>query len=98
MFKYLIKNTDEYEKRAYLRGTGLVIRDARFVRVEDCDIFCSKEGSTTLYFVLEAEHLRIADCRINGSGWAVVGGDKVVFENNDAIGGGGFVHVPCANP
>ena len=82
--QYLIKNTDEYEKRAYLRGTGLVIRDARFVRVEDCDIFCSKEGSTTLYFVLEAEHLRIADCRINGSGWAVVGGDKVVFENNDA--------------
>ena len=82
--QYLIKNTEEYEKRAYLRGTGLVIRDARFVRVEDCDIFCSKEGSTTLYFVLEAEHLRIADCRINGSGWAVVGGDKVIFENNDA--------------
>lgn len=82
--QYLIKNTAEYERRAYLRGTGLVIRDARFVRVEDCDIYCSKEGSTTLYFVLEAEHLHIANCRINGSGWAVVGGDKVIFENNDA--------------
>lgn len=82
--QYLIKNTAEYEKRAYLRGNGLVIRDARFVRVEDCDIYCSKEGSTTLYFVLEADHLHIANCRINGSGWAVVGGDKVIFENNEA--------------
>ena len=82
--QYLIKNTEEYAKRAYLRGNGLVIRDARFVRVEDCDIYCSKEGSTTLYFVLDAEYLHIRNCRINGSGWAVVGGDKVIFENNDA--------------
>ncbi len=82
--QFLIKNTDEYEKRAYLRGNGLVIRDARFVRVEDCDLYTSKEGSTTLYFVLSAEYLQIRNCRINGSGWAVVGGDKVIFENNDA--------------
>lgn len=82
--QYLIKNTAEYEKRAYLRGNGLVIRDARFVRVEDCDLYASKEGSTTLYFVLSAEYLLIRNCRINGSGWAVVGGDKVIFENNDA--------------
>ena len=82
--QYLIKNTEEYEKRAYLRGNGIVIRDARFVRVEDCDIYASKEGSTTLYFVLSADNLLIRNCRINGSGWAVVGGDKVIFENNDA--------------
>ena len=82
--QYLIKNTDEYEKRAYLQGNGLVIRDARNVRVEDCDIYSSKEGSTTLFFVLSAEHLHIRNCRINGSGWAVVGGDKVIFEDNDA--------------
>lgn len=82
--QYLIKNTDEYEKRAYLRGNGLVIRDARNVLVEECDIYCSKEGSTTLYFVLSAEYLQIRKCRINGSGWAVVGGDKVIFEDNDA--------------
>lgn len=82
--QYILKNTAEYEKRAYLRGNGIVIRDARFVRVEDCDIYCSKEGSSTLYFVLEAQHLRIADCRVNGSGWAVVGGDGVIFENNEA--------------
>lgn len=82
--QYLLKNTEEYEKRAYLRGNGLVIRDARFVRVEDCDFYASKEGSSTLYFVLSADHLLIRNCRINGSGWAVVGGDKVIFENNDA--------------
>jgi len=82
--QYLIKNTAEYEKRAYLRGNGIVIRDARNVRIEDCDIYCSKEGSSTLYFVLSAEYLHIRNCRINGSGWAVVGGDKVIFENNDA--------------
>lgn len=82
--QYLIKNTAEYEKRAYLRGNGLVIRDARNVNVEECDIYCSKEGSTTLYFVLSAEYLHVRNCRINGSGWAVVGGDKVIFENNEA--------------
>lgn len=95
--QYLIKNTDEYERRAYLRGNGVVVRDARFVRVEDCDIYCSKEGSTTLYFVLEAEHLRIADCRINGSGWAVVGGDRVIFENNDAYNCTYSVAPVCRN-
>ena len=82
--QYILKNTSEYEKRAYLRGNGLVVRDARFVRVEDCDIYCSKEGSSTLYFVLEAQNLRIANCRVNGSGWAVVGGDHVIFENNES--------------
>lgn len=82
--QFILRNTAEYEKRAYLRGNGLVIRDAKNVRVEDCDIYASKEGSTTLYFILSAEHLRIANCRINGSGWAVVGGDKVIFENNEA--------------
>ncbi len=82
--QYLIKNTAEYEKRAYLRGNGLVIRDARNVLVDDCDIYTSKEGSTTLYFVLSADYLHIRNCRVNGSGWAVVGGDKVIFENNDA--------------
>ena len=82
--QYLLKNTAEYEKRAYLRGNGLVIRDARFVRVEDCDLFASKEGSSTLYFVLSADCLLIRNCRINGSGWAVVGGDRVIFENNEA--------------
>lgn len=82
--QYLLHNTAEYEKRAYLRGNGLVIRDARFVRVEDCDLYASKEGDATLYFILSAEYLRIANCRINGSGWAVVGGDKVIFENNAA--------------
>ncbi len=82
--QYMLKNTNEYEKRAYLRGNGIVIRDARFVRVEDCDLYASKEGSSTLYFVLSADYLNINNCRINGSGWAVVGGDKIIFENNDA--------------
>jgi hypothetical protein len=95
--QYLIKNTAEYEKRAYLRGNGLVIRDARFVRVEDCDLYTSKEGSTTLYFVLSAEYLHIRNCRINGSGWAVVGGDKVIFENNDAYNCTYSVAPVCRN-
>lgn len=82
--QFLLRNTAEYEKRAYLKGNGLVIEDGRFVRVEDCDFYASKEGSTTLYFILTADHLRIANCRINGSGWAVVGGDRVLFENNEA--------------
>lgn len=82
--QYLLKNTAEYEKRAYLRGNGIVIRNARFVRIEDCDIYCSKEGSSTLFFVVSGEYVRMANCRINGSGWAVVGGDKVIFEKNDA--------------
>ena len=82
--QYLIRNTAEIEKRSYLKGNALVIQDGRFVRVEDCDLYASKEGSTTLYFILEAEHLHIANCRINGSGWAVVGGDRVIFENNEA--------------
>jgi len=82
--QYLLKNTEEYEKRAYLRGNGIVIRSARFVRVEDCDIYCSKEGSSTLFFVVSGDYVRMANCRINGSGWAVVGGDKVIFEKNDA--------------
>jgi hypothetical protein len=82
--QFLLRDTAEYEKRSYLRGNGLVIRDARFVRVEDCDLYASKEGSSTLYFVLSAEYLHIRNCRVNGSGWAVVGGDKVIFENNDA--------------
>jgi hypothetical protein len=82
--QYLLKNTAEYEKRAYLPGNGLVISGGRFVRVEDCDLYASKEGSNTLFFILSAEYLRVANCRINGSGWAVVGGDKVLFENNTA--------------
>ncbi|HQA38491.1 MAG TPA: right-handed parallel beta-helix repeat-containing protein [Kiritimatiellia bacterium] len=82
--QYLLKNTAEYEKRAYLPGNGIVVRNARFVRVEDCDIYCSKEGSSTLFFVVSGDYVRIANCRINGSGWAVVGGDKVIFEKNDA--------------
>ena len=82
--QWVLRNTAEYEKRAYLRGNGIVARDVRFIRVEDCDIYCSKEGSSTLYFVLTGEYVKISGCRINGSGWAVVGGDKVIFERNDA--------------
>ena len=82
--QWVLRNTAEYEKRAYMRGNGIVARDVRFIRVEDCDIYCSKEGSSTLYFVLTGEYVKISGCRINGSGWAVVGGDKVIFERNDA--------------
>ncbi len=82
--QYIIKNTAEYEKRAYLPGNGIVARDVRGLRMENCDIYCSKEGSTTLYFVCTGEYVHISGCRINGSGWAVVGGDKVIFEKNDA--------------
>ena len=46
--QYLLHNTAEYEKRSYLRGNGLVIRDARFVRVEDCDLYASKEGDAEI--------------------------------------------------
>ena len=82
--QYILKNTVEYEKRAYLPGNGIVARDVRNLRMEDCDIYCSKEGSSTLYFVCTGEYVHISGCRINGSGWAVVGGDKVIFEKNDA--------------
>lgn len=82
--QYILKNTAEYEKRAYLPGNGIVARDVRNLRMEDCDIYCSKEGSSTLYFVCTGEYVHISGCRINGSGWAVVGGDKVIFEKNNA--------------
>ena len=82
--QYLLRDYEEYGKRALTRGNGIVIRNGRFVRVEDCDIYCSKEGSSTLYFVITGDYVKMSGCRINGSGWAVVGGDKVIFEKNDA--------------
>lgn len=70
----------EYEQRTGRLGNALVFRNVRFVRVEDCDIFTSNRG----YFLLSGEVLRVSGCRLNGTGCAFVGGDRVIYENNEA--------------
>jgi hypothetical protein len=95
--QYILKNTDEYERRSYMRGNGIVISGGKFVRVEDCDITASKEGSTTLFFVLNAAYLQVARCRISGSGWAIVGGNRVIFEDNEATNCTYSIHAETNN-
>ena len=70
----------EYEQRTGRLGNALVFRNVRFVRVEDCDIFSSNRG----YFLLTGEDLRVSGCTLNGTGCAFVGGDRVIYENNEA--------------
>lgn len=80
--QYLLSDAEEYGRRASVRGDGIVVRNTRFVRIEDCDIFVSK---WRMFFDVSGEYVRMANCRMNGSEWCKFGGFKTIFENNDVI-------------
>jgi hypothetical protein len=78
------QNLKNFLPRYSLRGDGIVIRNCLRGEIEDCVIYCDKDAQRTLFFNFTGEYIRMANCRINGSGWAIFGGDKCIFENNSA--------------
>ena len=70
--------------RYSMRGDGIVIRNCLRGEIEDCDIYCDKDAQRTLFFIFTGDYIRMARCRINGTGWAVFGGDRCIYEDNSA--------------
>ena len=70
--------------RYTMRGDGIVVRNCLRGEIEDCDIYCDKDAQRTLFFNFTGDYIRMANCRINGTGWAIFGGDRCIFENNAA--------------
>lgn len=73
----------EYVPRYTMPGNGVMVRSCRRGIMEDVDLYCDKKADSTLYFIFTGEYIRMNDCRIGGSGWAVIGGDRVMFERNE---------------
>jgi len=73
-----------YLPRYSMRGDGIVVRNCLRGEVEDCDIYCDKDAQRTLFFIFTGDYVRMARCRINGTGWAVFGGDRCIYEDNTA--------------
>ncbi len=78
------QNLANFLPRYSMRGDGIVIKNCLRAEIEDCDIYCDKDGQRTLYFFLTGDFIRMANCRINGTGWAVFGGDRCIYERNVA--------------
>ena len=70
--------------RYSMRGDGIVIRNCLRAEIVDCDIYCDKDAQRTLFFNFTGDYVRMANCRVNGTGWAIFGGDRCIFENNTA--------------
>ena len=78
------RNLQNFLPRYSLRGDGIVVRNCLRGEIEDCVIYCDKDAQRTLFFNFTGDYIRMANCRISGSGWAVFGGDRCIYENNDA--------------
>ncbi len=77
-------NLQNFLPRYSMRGDGIVIRNCLRGEIEDCDIYCDKDAQRTLFFIFTGDYIRMAGCRINGTGWAVFGGDRCIYEFNTA--------------
>lgn len=78
------KNLQNFLPRYSVRGDGIIIRNCLRGEIEDCVLYCDKDAQRTLFFNFTGEYIRMANCKINGTGWAVFGGDKCIYENNHA--------------
>ena len=74
----------DFLPRYTMRGDGIIVRNCLRAEIVDCDIYCDKDAQRTLFFNFTGDCIRMADCRINGTGWAIFGGDRCIFENNTA--------------
>ncbi len=77
-------NLKNYLPRYAMRGDGIVVRNCLRGEIEDCDIYCDKDAQRTLFFNFTGDYIRMANCRVNGTGWAIFGGDRCIYENNTA--------------
>ncbi len=73
-----------FMKRYTMPGTGILLRNCRRAEIDDCVLYSDKDAMRTMFFIITGDYVRMANCHIAGSGWAVFGGDRVIFENNDA--------------
>ena len=78
------RNLENFLPRYSLRGDGILVRNCLRGEIEDCVLYCDKDAQRTLFFNFTGDYIRMANCRINGTGWAVFGGDRCIYENNDA--------------
>lgn len=77
-------NLGNFLPRYSMRGDGIVVRNCLRGEIVDCVLYCDKDAQRTLFFNFTGDYIRMADCRVNGTGWAIFGGDRCIFENNDA--------------
>ncbi len=70
--------------RYAMRGEGISVRNCLRAEIEDCEIYCDKDAQRTLFFNFTGDYIRMANCRVNGTGWAIFGGDRCIYENNAA--------------
>lgn len=77
-------NLGNFLPRYSMPGNGVVVRNCLRGEIEDCVLYCDKDAQRTLFFIFTGDYVRMANCRVNGTGWAVFGGDRCIFENNDA--------------
>lgn len=77
-------NLENFLPRYSMRGDGIVVRNCLRGEIVDCVLYCDKDAQRTLFFNFTGDYIRMADCRVNGTGWAIFGGDRCIFENNDA--------------
>lgn len=79
------RNLDNFLPRYSMRGDGIILRNCLRAEIEDCEIHCDKDAERTLFFNFTGDFIRMANCRISGSGWAIFGGDRCIYENNTAF-------------
>lgn len=79
------RNLENFLPRYSMRGDGIVLRNCLRAEIEDCEIHCDKDAQRTLFFNVTGDYVRMANCRISGSGWAIFGGDRCIYENNEAF-------------
>ncbi len=77
-------NLKNFLPRYSMQGDGLILRNCLRAEIEDCDIYCDKDAQRTLFFNFTGDYIRMANCRVNGTGWAIFGGDRCIYENNAA--------------
>ena len=70
--------------RYSMRGDGILVRNCLRGEIEDVELHCDKDAQRTLFFNFTGDYIRMAACRITGSGWAIFGGDRCIFERNIA--------------
>ena len=74
----------DFLPRYTMRGDGVVVRNCLRAEIEDCDLYCDKDAQRTLFFNFTGDYIRMSNCHINGTGWAIFGGDRCIYENNTA--------------
>ncbi|MGN0847203.1 MAG: glycosyl hydrolase family 28-related protein [Kiritimatiellia bacterium] len=78
------RNLQNFLPRYSMRGDGVIVRNCLRAEIEDCDIYCDKDAQRTLFFNFTGDYIRMTNCRISGTGWAIFGGDRCIYEDNAA--------------